>query len=69
MLDPLPRQALQLLVDTFDTYPYDHGKLTLNYSPQGGASELRLDGPRGARDFQIALHPYNLTSDAPSGKD
>ena len=57
----LKRDALKLVIDSFDTYPYTSGKLTLNYSPQGGASQLWLDGPRGSRDFQVVLHPYNLT--------
>jgi hypothetical protein len=55
----LQRQALQLAVQSFDTYPYTTGRLTLNYSPQGGTSELRLDGPRGSRNFQVVLHPYS----------
>jgi hypothetical protein len=29
-------------------------------------SELRLDGPRGSRNFQVVLHPYNLTANASS---
>lgn len=57
----LKREALKLVIDSFDTYPYTSGKLTLNYSPQGGASQLWLDGPRGSRNFQVVLHPYNLT--------
>jgi hypothetical protein len=60
----LKRQALQLVIDSFDTYPYDYGKLTLNYTPAGGTSALRLDGPRGSRNFEVVLHPYSLTSTA-----
>jgi hypothetical protein len=62
----LKRQALKLVIDSFDTYPYDSGKLTLNYTPAGGASELALTGPRGSRDFQVAFHPWNPASNAAS---
>ncbi len=61
----MKRQALELVIDSFDTYPYDTGKLTLDYSPGGGLSELHLDGPRGSRTFQVALHPYNLSENTP----
>jgi hypothetical protein len=60
----LKRQALKLVIDSFDTYPYDYGKLTLQYTPAGGTSELRLDGPRGSRDFSVVLHPFNLAAAA-----
>ncbi len=63
----LKRQALKLVIDSFDTYPYDSGKLTLNYSPGGGESSLHLDGPLGSRNFSVVLHPYNL-SDAPAAQ-
>jgi hypothetical protein len=64
----MERQAIKLAIDSFDTYPYDSGKLTLHYSPQGGASQLWLDGPRGSRNFQVVLHPYSLSADAPKEK-
>jgi len=73
LLDRLPpnmigleRQAIKLAIDSFDTYPYDSGKLTLHYSPKGGASELHLDGPRGSRSFQVVLHPFTLSDSAPA---
>lgn len=65
----MKRQALQLVIDSFDTYPYDSGKLTLNYSPGGGLSELHLDGPRGSRTFQVALHPYTLSANLPAASN
>jgi hypothetical protein len=65
----LERQALQLVINSFDVYPYVNGKLTLNYSPAGGASELRLDGPLGSRSFQVAFHPSTLSSPAPEKKE
>jgi hypothetical protein len=71
LLDRLPpdtialkRDALKLVIASFDTYPYDSGKLTLNYTPAGGASVLRLDGPRGARTFQVELHPFGAPEKA-----
>jgi hypothetical protein len=60
----LKRDALKLLIDSFKSYPYDNGKLTLDYSPAGGTSSLHLDGPRGARDFSIELHPFDDTAAA-----
>jgi len=73
LLDHLPpsmigfeRQAIKLAIDSFDTYPYDAGKLTLHYSPQGGASELWLNGPRGSRKFEVVLHPFTLSANTPA---
>jgi hypothetical protein len=62
----MERQAIKLAIDSFDTYPYDAGKLTLHYSPQGGASELWLNGPLGSRKFQVVLHPYALSANTPT---
>lgn len=59
----LKRDALKLAIEAFQTYPYDKGKLTLDYRPSGGVSALRLSGPRGARDFEVSLHPWQETSD------
>jgi hypothetical protein len=58
----MKRQALKLAIDSLNTYPYDYGKLTLNYTPAGGTSVLRLDGPRGSRNFEVELHPYGPTA-------
>jgi hypothetical protein len=73
LLDRLPpsmigfeRQTIKLAIDSFDTYPYDAGKLTLHYSPQGGASELWLNGPRGSRKFEVVLHPFTLSANTPA---
>jgi hypothetical protein len=62
----LKRDALKLAIESFDTYPYDRGKLTLNYAPTGGTSALRLDGPRGSRDFEVVLHPYGGSDNSPA---
>ncbi len=58
----LKRDALKLVIESFETYPYDSGKLTLNYTPAGGTSVLRLDGPRGSRNFEVVLHPYDQSA-------
>jgi hypothetical protein len=60
----LKKDAIKLAVDSFKTYPYDHGLLTLNYKPSGGLSTLRLDGPRGARQFDVYLHPWTAADEA-----
>ena len=54
----LQQQAMKLGLDTFKTYPYDTGGLDLNYRPSGGTAVLKLDGPRGKREFSVYLHPY-----------
>jgi hypothetical protein len=54
----IKKDALKLAINAFKTYPYDSGLLTINYKPQGGLSSLHLDGPLGARDFAVFLHPY-----------
>ena len=63
----LKRDAIKLAVESFKTYPYDYGLLTLNYKPTGGLSTLRLDGPRGARQFDIYLHPWAASDNASEG--
>jgi len=54
----IKKDAIKLAIDAFKTYPYDKGLLTINYRPAGGLSTLHLDGPLGARDFSVFLHPY-----------
>lgn len=68
LLDRLPadtialkRDALKIAVSALQTYPYDSGRLTINYKPTGGESSLKLDGPRGQRQFEIYLHPWSLS--------
>ncbi len=61
----LKKDAITLAVNSFKTYPYDSGLLTLNYKPSGGLSRLKLDGPRGARQFEIYLHPWGDDSGNP----
>jgi hypothetical protein len=55
------KDALKLAIASFQTYPYQQGKLTINYTPAGGLSSLRLDGPKGSRQFDVVLHPYAPT--------
>jgi hypothetical protein len=62
----LKRDALRILISSFQTYPYDSGLLTINYKPTGGLSTLRLDGPRGLRQFEVYLHPWSLTDSTKS---
>jgi hypothetical protein len=71
LLDRLPadtiaikRDALKIAISAFQTYPYDQGKLVINYTPSGGKSSLSLDGPRGQRQFDVYLHPWTLTDNA-----
>ena len=71
LLDRLPadtialkREALKLAISSFQTYPYDHGQLKLNYKPTGGLSTLKLDGPRGQRQFEVYLHPWSLSDNS-----
>jgi hypothetical protein len=54
----IKKEALELAINAFKTYPYDKGLLTIDYKPQGGLSALHLDGPVGAREFQVYLHPF-----------
>ncbi|MEI9999600.1 MAG: hypothetical protein WDO13_10755 [Verrucomicrobiota bacterium] len=57
----LKQQLLQLAVQTFETYPYDTGRLNLNYTPGKGVGTFDLTGPLGARHFEVHFHPYNLS--------
>jgi hypothetical protein len=63
----LKRDALKIAINAFQSYPYTSGQLTLNYRPSGGLSSLKLDGPLGKREFDIALHPYQLSDNAGDG--
>jgi hypothetical protein len=54
----LQQQAMKLGLDSFKTYPYQTGGLTLNYRPAGGQAVFKLDGPKGKREFSVYLHPY-----------
>ena len=70
LLDRIPpdmltikRDAIKIAANAFKTYPYDYGKLNLNYNPTGGLSTLALDGPRGKREFDVAFHPWSLSKD------
>jgi hypothetical protein len=60
----LKRDALKIAINAFQTYPYDSGQLTLNYRPSGGLSSLKLDGPVGKREFDVFLHPYQVSDNA-----
>ena len=75
LLDRLPadtiklkRDALKIAISAFQTYPYDHGLLTIDYKPTGGLSALKLDGPRGQRDFEVYLHPWSLSDNSGDGR-
>lgn len=72
LLDRLPadtialkRDALKIAIGAFQTYPYDHGQLKINYKPTGGLSTLKLDGPRGRRQFEVYLHPWSSSDSGP----
>jgi hypothetical protein len=54
----IKQDAIGIAVNAFHVYPYDYGLLTLNYTPSGGQSRLRLDGPLGYRQFDINLHAF-----------
>jgi hypothetical protein len=54
----MQQQAMKIGLESFKTYPYQTGGLSLNYRPAGGQAELKLDGPKGKRDFSVYLHPY-----------
>lgn len=60
----LKRDALKIAIAAFQTYPYDSGKLKIDYSPQGGESTLDLEGPRGKRQFDVYLHPWSASQDS-----
>jgi len=75
LLDRLPadtialkRDALKIAIDAFQTYPYDRGELKINYKPTGGASILKLESPRGQRQFEIYLHPWSLSDNSENGR-
>ena len=68
LLDRIPsdmikikQDALKIAINTFQTYPYDRGELKLNYTAAGGSGILKLNGPRGLRQFEAYLHPWSLT--------
>ena len=68
LLDRLPantstmkRDALKIAISAFQTYPYGYGRLKIDYKPTGGESSLKLDGPRGQRQFDIYFHPWSLS--------
>jgi len=75
LLDRLPadtttlkRDALKMVISTFQTYPYDNGQLKIGYKPAGGVSTLKLEGPRGRRQFDIYLHPWSLSDNSGEGR-
>jgi hypothetical protein len=75
LLDRLPadtiklkQDALKIAISAFQTYPYDHGRLTIDYKPTGGLSALKLDGPRGQRNFEVYLHPWSLSDNSGDGR-
>jgi len=75
LLDRLPadmialkRDALKLAISAFQTYPYDQGRLKIGYTPAGGVSTLKLDGPRGARQFEVYFHPWTLSDNSGDGR-
>ena len=54
----LKTQAMKIALEAFRLYPYQTGALDLNYAPGGGVATLKLNGPRGKREFSAYLHPY-----------
>jgi hypothetical protein len=64
----LKRDALKIAISSFQTYPYDYGRLKIDYRPTGGESSLQLDGPRGRREFDIYLHPWSLSDNSGDGQ-
>ena len=54
----LEHQAMKIGLESFKTYPYQTGGLTLDYKPEGGQAVLKLNGPKGRREFSVYLHPY-----------
>ena len=63
----IKKDALKLAINSFQTYPYDHGTLKIDYKPAGGLSTLQLEGPLGKRQFDVYLHPWSLTDDSTAG--
>ena len=75
LLDRLPadtiavkRDALKIAIDAFKTYPYEQGQLKIGYTPAGGVSTLKLDGPRGGRQFEVYFHPWTLSDNSGDGR-
>ena len=58
----LKRDALKIAIAAFQTYPYDHGRLKIEYKPAGGVSTMTLDGPRGSREFDVYFHPFTAST-------
>ena len=75
LLDRLPadmtglkRDALKIAISAFQTYPYRGGQMKIDYKPTGGVSTLKLDGPRGQRQFEIYFHPWTLSDSSGDGR-
>jgi hypothetical protein len=75
LLDRIPadwitikKDAVKIAINSFRTYPYDSGSLTIGYKPTGGTSTLLLQGPLGKRQFDVVLHPYSLSDDGGDGR-
>jgi len=64
----LKRDALKIAISAFQTYPYDSGQMKIDYKPTGGVSTLKLDGPRGQRQFEIYFHPWTLSDNSGEGR-
>ena len=58
----LKNQAMKIGLEAFRVYPYQTGALNLDYTPAGGSALLKLEGPRGKREFSVFLHPFPETS-------
>jgi hypothetical protein len=54
----IKRDALKLALQAFDYYPYTTGNFVVNYQPGNGGATLKLDGPKGRRDFSVYWHPF-----------
>jgi hypothetical protein len=54
----MKRDMTQIALKAFQTYPYQNGKLKIDYQPGEGSGELSLEGPRGRRQFDVYWHPY-----------
>ncbi len=65
----LKDQALKIMVQTFETYPYKTGELKIDYKPTGGSGSLNLTGPDGGRHFQGYWHPYPEDQTSKVAKD
>jgi hypothetical protein len=75
LLDRLPantitlkRDALKIAIAAFQTYPYRSGQMKIDYKPEGGVSTLKLEGPRGLRQFQIYFHPWSMSDNSVGGR-